>query len=75
MHGGFLQSWLSGGLNTAVLRRVRQIVQECSCAREDFKLYATGDPQEMYAAETSLFGLAFIDGSREVQTDMGLCNT
>lgn len=44
VHGGFLQSWLSGGLNLAVLRRVRQIVQDSACGIKDFKVYATGKP-------------------------------
>lgn len=42
VHGGFLKSWLSGGLHAKVLARVREIVRESTCARENFKIYVTG---------------------------------
>ena len=43
VHGGFLQSWLSDGLNARVLERVRAIVADSTVDRDEFKIFVTGE--------------------------------
>ena len=42
VHSGFMRSWASNGLNTRVVERVRQLLQDAQSEGRAVKLYVTG---------------------------------
>lgn len=42
VHVGFLKSWLAGGFNDKVVRRVVEIVKSCKAGQDKLRIYITG---------------------------------